>query len=253
MKGGIMKKSLLALFVMCAVETMCYAIQIQVRSPNGQEKWKLGSTQTISWSLFGTPAIDVTLVKLVLFKGGTASTNKIGNIVQNIAVGPLHVTPQISGTFDWTAGTYEGGVAPAGSDYYIRVISMNGQPSDFSDGPFSLVFSKPPFKIERKFVEWNPDPGCPMCGNFDIGDLLARLGNPVDITGDLVILRNGRQVGLLGKLGQGGLSPDQKVKLRFGADDFALLGQENQGFEVAIVGAGGNILKRQAISLKLKQ
>ena len=60
-------------------------------------------------------------------------------------------------------------------------------------------------------------------------------------------------MGQLGKLGQGGMLLNRSANLQFGAEDFALLGQENQGFEVAIVGAGGNILKRQAISLKMKQ
>ena len=131
---------------------------------------------------------------------------------------------------------------------------MNGD-SDYSDfsNPFSIVLPKIPIERLYKWVELNPDPGCPMCGHFNIEDLLARLGNPVDILGSLVILRNGRQVGQLGKLGQGGMLLNRMSKLQFGAEDFALLGLENQGFEVAIVGAGGNILKRQAISLKMKQ
>ena len=93
-----------------------------------------------------------------------------------------------------------------------------------------------------------------MCGVFDIGALLAKLGNPPpDVIGSLVLMRGGRQVGLLGRLGRGGLLPTEKVRLKFPADDFALIGQANQGFEVAILGESGNILKRQAISLKLKQ
>jgi hypothetical protein len=102
-------------------------------------------------------------------------------------------------------------------------------------------------------VELDPDPGCPMCGVFNLEDLLARLGNRLPPIGRLVILRNGRQVGQLGVL-SGGLLLNRMSKLRFAVEDFALLGQENQGFEVAILDVlRPHVLKRQAISLKMKQ
>ena len=78
-----------------------------------REPWKLGVTYTIDWAFCGTPSNE-TLVKIVLFKGGTAAANKIGNIVQNIPIGPLHQIPTVSGTYAWKAGSYEGGTAHAG-------------------------------------------------------------------------------------------------------------------------------------------
>jgi hypothetical protein len=242
-----MKKAVMSLLVWVAVAAICHAATISITFPNGGEQLPLKKTVTVTWTLMGYPTSPY--AKLVLFKGGTDSAHKVGNIVKNI-----HIT--YGENFVWQVGSYEGGFAGIGDDYYLRIISMNGDSdfSDFSNNPFSIVLPKIPIERYREYVELNPDPGCPMCGVFDIGDLLEKLGHPSpDVIGDLVILRGGRQVGLLGKLGRGGLSSNQTVKLQFGAEDFSLLGQQNQGFEVAIMGAQGNILKRQAISLKMRQ
>jgi hypothetical protein len=239
-----MKKLLLALFVLVVVAVMCQAANVSFSYPVTGSKVPWKQTVMVTWTYTGHPASA--LVKLVLFQNGTEPANKVGNVVQNITLG--------AGSCPWRGGQLESGeYAGIGGNYYLRIISMNGDFNYFSP-PFSIVLPKiPPEELHRKWYDLNPDPGCPMCGVFDIGALLAELGNPPpDLIGDLVILRNGRQVGLLGKLGQGGLSASSKVKLQFGAGDFALLGQANQGFEVAIVGAGGNILKRQALSLKLR-
>jgi len=238
-----MKKSLLVLFVLCAVAVMSYAASVAITFPAAGSQLVLKSGVSITWSYSGYSASS--LVKLVLFKGGTSSGHKVGNVAQNLTLG--------SGAYSWQAGEYSGGFAGAGTDYYLKIVSVNGDFNDFSDA-FSIVLPKIPIEKFHEYTVLNPDPGCPMCGVFDIGALLAKLGNPPpDVIGSLVLLRNGRQVGLLGKLGSGGLLPTEKVKLRFPADDFALIGQANQGFEVAILGESGKILKRQAISLKLGQ
>ena len=238
-----MKKLVLPLFLLFVLAVMCQAANVTITFPAAGSQLVLKSGVSITWSYSGYSASS--LVKLVLFKGGTSSGHKVGNVAQNLTLG--------SGAYSWQAGEYSGGFAGAGADYYLKIVSVNGDFNDFSDA-FSIVLPKiPPFERYREYVELNPDPGCPMCGVFNIGDLLERLGHPgPDVIGDLVILRGGRQVGLLGKLGRGGLSANQTVKLQFGADDFSLLGKQNQGFEVAIMGAQGNILKRQAISLKLR-
>ncbi len=241
-----MKKVFFALFVFCVAAVMCHAATLTITFPNGGEQLPLKKTVTVTWTLWGYPT--AVMAKLVLFKGGIDQAHMVGNIAQNV-----HVTHEK--TFEWQVGSYEGGFAGVGNDYYLRIISMNGADdfSDFSNNPFSIVLPKIPIERFHEYVELNPDPGCPMCGSFDINDLLARLGNPVDIIGNLVILRNGRQVGLLGKLGRGGLLMNRMAKLQFGADDFAMIGQANQGFEVAIIGDSGNILKRAPISLRMRR
>jgi hypothetical protein len=241
-----MKKSLLVLVVLCLVVALGHAATLTITFPNGGEQLPLKKTVTVTWTLMGYPT--AVMGKLVLFKGGTDAAHQVGTISQSV-----HVTHEK--IFEWQVGSVEGGSVGVGNDYYLRIISLNGADdfSDFSNAPFSIVLPKIPIERFHEYVELNPDPGCPMCGIFDIGALLAQLGNPAGVAGNLVILRNGRQVGLLGKLGSGGLLPTARVKLRFPADDFAQIGRGGEGFEVAIIGDSGNILKRAPISLKMKQ
>ena len=241
-----MKKALMMLSLLIMFAAMCHATFITIAVPNGGEKLILKKYVLVGWQHGGT--IDESLVKLVLFKGGTDEVHKVGTIVKNIPIGY-----SLSGTYNWQVGAYEGGFAVPGNDYYIKIITMDGNFSDFSNNPFSIVPPSIPIGSVHEYVEWNPDPGCPMCGIFDIGALLAQLGNPAGVAGNLVLLRNGRQVGLLGKLGSGGLLPTARVRLKFPADDFALIGRGGQGFEVAIIGDSGRILHSKPIVLKMKQ
>ena len=248
-----MKKVFFALFVFCVVAAMCPATvppPPAITQPNGGESLISETTGNDLLDLLRISGYGNRL-RFDIVQGGEDQAHKLGYITQNHY--PLCASGACS--FQWEVGAYEGGNAGPGNDYYIEIVlTYNGDYSDFSDNPFSIVPPKIPIERLHGFVEFNPDPGCPMCGVFNIGDLLEKLGHPgPDVIGDLVILRGGRQVGLLGKLGRGGLSANQTVKFQFGAEDFSLLGKPNQGFEVAIMGAQGNILKRQAISLKMRQ
>jgi len=97
--------------------------QLQVITPNGGESWTLGKTKTIAWKANGYGG----LVRLVLFK----NTKKIGQIASNI--------PASQGTYPWTVGAYEGGTAPAGILYSIRLLASDGSQDDFSNGPFTIT------------------------------------------------------------------------------------------------------------------
>ena len=240
-----MKKLLWVSLIFVWTASMCHAGQVIISFPNGGEELLLGKKVTITWNMIGYPSS--VFAKLALYKGGTNQANLVGYIDQNVHISHAPV-------YEWQVGKYEGGSAGVGNDYYLRFISLDGASdfSDFSNAPFSIVLPRIPVQKLYKWVELNPVPGCPMCGIFDLNGLLAKLGNPVNLVGDLVILRHGRQLGKLGKLGQGGMLLNRAPKLQLAAADFALLGKENQGFEVAIVGARGTILKRQAITLKMK-
>ena len=104
-----MKKLLLALFVLVVAAAMCHAVNIAINFPSGGEKLPLKQTVTVTWSYMGYPASAY--AKLVLFKGGTDSAHKVGNIVQN-----LHIT--YGEDYQWQVGAYEGGFAGVGTDYY---------------------------------------------------------------------------------------------------------------------------------------
>ena len=128
------QKGIVFLFIW-AVAAMAFCQQVTVTSPNGGESWKSGISQNVTWTFSGIPDPSHTYVKLVLFKGGIAPGNKIGNIIKNIPLKPA--------SFSWPVGKYEGGTAATGNDYYIRIIHMNGTFKDESDGPFTIGPSLP--------------------------------------------------------------------------------------------------------------
>jgi hypothetical protein len=123
------QKGIVFLFIWAA-SAMVFCQQVTVTSPNGGENWKSGVSRDITWAFSGIPDPSHTYIKLVLFKGGTASGNKIGNIVQNIPAAPA--------SYSWPVGKYVGGTAVPGNDYYIRIIHMNGTFKDESNGPFTI-------------------------------------------------------------------------------------------------------------------
>ena len=96
---------------------------LTLTAPNGAESWTLGGTRAVTWISAGGVTGNL---KLILFRNGI----KVGNIVTDI--------PVSGGTYSWTAGTYQGGTAVAGSGYNIRVITMDGQYSDYGDNTFTL-------------------------------------------------------------------------------------------------------------------
>ena len=99
--------------------------QLQVTSPNGGESWVSGSQHSITWNANGYSGT----VRLILFK----NAGKIGQIVANL--------PAAQGSYNWTVGAYQGGTAPAGTLYAIRLMAMDGSQEDFSDGPFAITGS----------------------------------------------------------------------------------------------------------------
>ena len=130
-----MKRKGVAFLIIWAASAMVFCQQVTVTSPIGGEIWKTGIPRNITWTFSGIPDPSHTYMKLVLFKGGITSGNKIGNIVQNIPVAPA--------LFSWSVGKHEGGTAVPGSDYYIRIIHMNGTFKDESDGPFTIGLPLP--------------------------------------------------------------------------------------------------------------
>lgn len=126
-----MKETIFFPFCLFFLIGMLQSQSVTLTRPNNGESWPARYTQRIQWTYSGIP--DTALVKLVLFKGGIAPVNKIGNIVQNIPIGS-----RVAVGRNWNVGDYEGGTAAAGSGYYIRIISMDGSFRDESDRPFTI-------------------------------------------------------------------------------------------------------------------
>ena len=95
---------------------------VKVLSPNGAEKWQLGTHQTIRWS---SQRISGD-VKLVLLSNG----KQIGNIVDKVSAS--------GGSYSWQVGKYKGGTVAPASGYKVRVETVDGKYKDDSDKPFSV-------------------------------------------------------------------------------------------------------------------
>jgi hypothetical protein len=98
-------------------------VKISVKTPNGGESWSRGSTQSITWvakSISGQ-------LRIVLFRDGV----KVGNIVNSI-------DPAL-GTYSWTAGSYVGGTAAAGTGYQVQIREIGTDAGDRSDASFTLI------------------------------------------------------------------------------------------------------------------
>ncbi len=103
--------------------TISQSAWITVTSPNGNENWKSGSAQNITWTTQGV----TNNLKIFLFKDGAVKDTIAKNIV-----------PAPSGSYPWIVGQCEGGTVSVGTGYTIKVKEMGVHLSDFSDAPFTI-------------------------------------------------------------------------------------------------------------------
>lgn len=114
--------------MMMAIILACAGLPaVTVTSPNGGERWAIGSTVTITW----TPTAAGSSMRITLYRGGTLEANRVGTIVEG--------TRGVVGSYSWTAGVMTDGVAAAGGDYYLRLKLVGEDEQDFSDAAFSLL------------------------------------------------------------------------------------------------------------------
>ncbi len=99
------------------------APQLRLTSPNGGESWPLGATRSITWNANGYGGT----VRLILFNKAA----KVGQIATGI--------PAAQGSYSWTVGSHDGGTAPAGGLYSIRLLAGDGSQEDYSDAPFAIT------------------------------------------------------------------------------------------------------------------
>ena len=121
-----MKRAWMLIFV-GVLSAGLQAAQIKVESPQAGESLVLGVAKPVVWTYSGMPASAK--VTIILRQGSV----KIGVVAQDIAVGAGG-----QGSFSWTAGSYLGGTAPAGTGYALRIRSADNSVAALS-GSFSLV------------------------------------------------------------------------------------------------------------------
>jgi hypothetical protein len=93
-----------------------------VISPNGGEKWTVGTTQNVTWSSTGT-------VGNVMIEYSTNNGSAWSTIVSSTAN---------DGSYSWTVP------AVSSSNCKVRITETDGDPSDTSDSVFSIVTSSNP-------------------------------------------------------------------------------------------------------------
>jgi hypothetical protein len=106
---------------------IAYAQSLRIIAPNGGQNWKINDKHYITWQSTDLSA-DVK-VRLELFQGG----RKIGIIASNLSINPTGIAG-----WKWEVGQYQGGMAQTGSDYKIRVVTMDSRYRDESEGFFQI-------------------------------------------------------------------------------------------------------------------
>jgi hypothetical protein len=96
---------------------------INLTSPNGGESWMRNSKQYIRWNAM--PGMGNFRISL------WQNNSQIGIIADNVN--------SSVGSYAWSVGAYNGGVAPLGSGYTIRIREKGTAVADESDAPFSIV------------------------------------------------------------------------------------------------------------------
>ena len=117
-----MKKTFRVLAACLVLSVGSSAAILTVTSPNGNENWAQKSPHLITWTAIGVSG----KVKLVLYKAG----GEVGDIVSDI--------PASQQSHMWNVGVCDAGLAPVGTDYKVKVRTLDNSLADQSNGMFTI-------------------------------------------------------------------------------------------------------------------
>jgi len=117
-----MKKLFVLAIAILILAGLARAGTLTLVKPNGGETWAPGSDRLILWTAAGISGN----IKLVLYRNGA----RLGRIAAGLSAN--------AGSYPWIAGQYEGGTAPEGAGYTIRVQTVDDSLNDSSDAPFTI-------------------------------------------------------------------------------------------------------------------
>ena len=140
---------------------------LTLTAPNGGESWNRNAKRSIRWNASGCTGT----LKLTLWQNG--------GLIGTIADG---VNPA-KGSYSWTVGVYNGGIAPLGTGYTIKIEDNGSALEDLSDASFSIV------KVSVK---------TPNGGEFwQIGSTrnITWVAKPISNNLRIVLFKNGVKVG----------------------------------------------------------
>ncbi len=100
------------------------AASLKTVSPNGGERWTIGTTQTVRWTYTGDASSIGGGVRIEILRGNTVSYTVPASII---------IGRNGSGSFNWRVPRL-----PVDANYKVRVVSSMNV-SDLSDRPFTIV------------------------------------------------------------------------------------------------------------------
>ena len=120
-----MKKFLICIGIIIVFSTVSYSAEtVTVTSPNGGERWKIGTTHNITWNSIGVTGN----VQLQLHRRGRAVV-----IISN-------GIPASPGTFRWTIPAVQlNGLALTPASEYKVMVRRNTSPEDLSNSNFTIL------------------------------------------------------------------------------------------------------------------
>ena len=117
-----MKKLFVLAIAILVLAGLARAGTLKLVKPNGGETWAPGSERLVLWTADGISGN----VKLILYRNGA----RLGRIAAGLSA--------TAGSYAWITGQYEGGLAPEGNGYTIRVQTVDDSLNDASDAPFTI-------------------------------------------------------------------------------------------------------------------
>ena len=136
-----MRKNLLFIGLLILLLSPLAAQSVEVVLPNGGS-WTLGTLRTITWKPTNP---GIVRVDIILRKGNS----KVGVIKSQV--------PLAAGSLTWPVGKLEDGtMAPAGTDYFVRIRDAGNTFSDENDWPFTISPGSQP----------SPSPGGSLSPDF---------------------------------------------------------------------------------------
>lgn len=218
---------------------------LTVTAPHGGETLTRGSYFGINWTQSGgfrpAPGTPPTMYQVLLRSHG----------MNGLEVGTIsRTTPGPS--LQWYVGQHvgddvgNGGIAPPGTGYSIRVIDLN-DPEIYADsGAFTIVLptlnrtSAPLTNLNVASLNWSASG--PEGVVLDLRELLGKLGDPERIDSlNIEILRGSLPFAAIGRHGKGTRLADRQF-VRLAPDKLALLRRESMGFQLKITDAAGRTL-----------
>jgi len=214
----------------------------------------IGTPISFHWESFGL--LQTPGVYFDLYRSGV--------LVGCIGWGYLSSLTPCGRTYTWIVGDLkdpqdpEGGdpleeKAPAGSGYKIRIRNSDGS-FTAETGTFAIAGNINPSRFKDRFrrisrIPVFPGPGCPMCGEVQLSDLLEIIQSEPGAH-VVELWHAGRALGKLFEAGAAGRRSASR-RIDFG-NSFQQLKQGGSGFELRIFDNRGKLLHTQAVVLNFK-